>query len=830
MRGYLQWNDQLSAGFNGFSFYSQQYMRIKWIIFFLFFISSSVLAQHPVIHSINKNTASPNEIITIVGERFSEENNELIVRFGAVNGEISYSSKTVLEVIVPEESSYRPISVTNLISGLTAYAISPFTMAYGGETLTENSFSGQLNFPAAPGLNDICLCDLNGDQKTDVVATNISGNAIAVFTNTSSLPTIDFGDEVLRYNLASPTSDIICQDMDGDGKPEIIASSYSESSIYILKNNSSPGDYNFGSPQRVPLNGVPAKIASGDANLDGKPELIISHELSNSITILENKSEPGIIQFNNEIALLAEEAENSSDLAVADLNRDGMPDIVLGQSSGNDLFIFQNQSQGGEIIFSNERRFGVTGKVTNLTAIDFDGDNRQDIVATLVDVNEIRILLNNTIETGDDIRFSSALAFDTDEGSRGIGVGDLDGDGKPDLAIAANKSITLYKNNSTPGILSLQKITLPTDESNQFINAGDINGDGKPDLVFTSIDNFRLSVLKNTNCFEAQVRPLGPVTICEGSSVRLESNQLPGITYIWLKGNEEVKSGNEAFFEVEKPGNYTLQTSEEGVCTTISNTVEIAVADGDIPAVPEATSNSPVCHGEQLMLFATEVPGAQYEWRGPGNFISNEQNPVIEEFSQVNSGRYHLQIIQGECRSEEVSLVVEVVDAPPPAITATADKNNVNSGEMVQLNASGAFIYRWFPETGLSNPNIANPVATIDTTITYTVTGKDMNGCSDSAEITVVVENTLNVKPRKLFSPNGDRIDDYWQIEGIEKFPDCNVIIFNRQGKEILEQRPYLNDWNGTFNGENLPEGVYYYVIRCHGAENAKTGSITLIR
>ena len=79
------------------------------------------------------------------------------------------------------------------------------------------------------------------------------------------------------------------------------------------------------------------------------------------------------------------------------------------------------------------------------------------------------------------------------------------------------------------------------------------------------------------------------------------------------------------------------------------------------------------------------------------------------------------------------------------------------------------------------------------------------------------------------FSPNGDGIADTWTIQGIEKYPQNELIIFNRWGNELLRAAPYNNDWAGTANGE-LPSGVYFYQFIPGEGEAAITGFIQLSR
>jgi gliding motility-associated-like protein len=134
----------------------------------------------------------------------------------------------------------------------------------------------------------------------------------------------------------------------------------------------------------------------------------------------------------------------------------------------------------------------------------------------------------------------------------------------------------------------------------------------------------------------------------------------------------------------------------------------------------------------------------------------------------------------------------------------------------------------------LSNAGIANPVASPVVSTVYKVSGKDSNGCAGEATIEVTVrEGSVYGKltPSKFFSPNGDEVGKFWEVQRIEDFPQCQVTVYDDKGVLVHEAKPYRNDWDGTFKGRMLPDGVYYFMIKCEGEQNPpKTGSITILR
>ena len=81
------------------------------------------------------------------------------------------------------------------------------------------------------------------------------------------------------------------------------------------------------------------------------------------------------------------------------------------------------------------------------------------------------------------------------------------------------------------------------------------------------------------------------------------------------------------------------------------------------------------------------------------------------------------------------------------------------------------------------------------------------------------------------FSPNGDDVNDGFQILGVENFPDNELCIFNRWGNQVLNVKGYTNDdpWFGTWNGRDLPDGTYFYVFD-NGAGQQYSGYVQIQR
>ena len=80
-----------------------------------------------------------------------------------------------------------------------------------------------------------------------------------------------------------------------------------------------------------------------------------------------------------------------------------------------------------------------------------------------------------------------------------------------------------------------------------------------------------------------------------------------------------------------------------------------------------------------------------------------------------------------------------------------------------------------------------------------------------------------------LFTPNNDGINDYWELPDMDVWGKSNVKVYNRWGKLVFAKDNYDNLWDGTSNGNPLPEGAYYFVIKTENSGTI-TGTVNIIR
>lgn len=185
----------------------------------------------------------------------------------------------------------------------------------------------------------------------------------------------------------------------------------------------------------------------------------------------------------------------------------------------------------------------------------------------------------------------------------------------------------------------------------------------------------------------------------------------------------------------------------------------------------------------------------------------------IYDYSNLNAGTIYFssEVTLGFCPSDWSA--VHVMDVLPLNLDAGPDTTIVE-GDAVQLYATGGTDYFWYPSDFMDDPNSQTPVVNPDVNHTYYCQITDINGCIDTAVaiITVAPDVSTLIVPN-LFTPNGDGFNDNWVILNVDGFVNNQVTIFNLYGQLIYQASPYMNDWGGTFAGNNLPDGTYFYIL-----------------
>jgi FG-GAP-like repeat/Calx-beta domain/FG-GAP repeat len=250
-------------------------------------------------------------------------------------------------------------------------------------------------------------------------------------------------------------------------------------------------------------------LAVGDVNGDGKPDIVVAERGAGVLAVLLNTTPAGATTPSFASQQTFATAIGPFFVALGDVNGDGKPDILFtnyGEPGTVSVLLNTTAPGATTVSFATEQTFA-TGRDPNSVALgDVNGDGKPDLVVTNDRDSTVSVLLNLTPSGATVALFAPQQIFATGTFPRSAVLGDVNGDGKLDilLANAGNTTVSVLLNTTAPGAATASfaaQQTFAAGTTPSSVALGDINGDGKPDLVVTNANNFTagtVSVLLNT--------------------------------------------------------------------------------------------------------------------------------------------------------------------------------------------------------------------------------------------------------------------------------------------------------------------------------------------
>ena len=365
---------------------------------------------------------------------------------------------------------------------------------------------------------------------------------------------------------------------------------------------------------------------------------------------------------------------------------------------------------------------------------------------------------------------------------------------------------------SVPGLIS----------GNGLVSPSSLTADGNYDLILTKTigncsasDTIKLSAFRTPDAsFNSSA-----LAICQGEQILLTYNNPNNYNTTWSKDNSLI-AVNVDSLTINTAGIYKLRV-ENDICSAESST------NFAVQPKPEfgLRGDTSVCKNTQTLQFFPSNPTAGTGvWTGPGITESGTWNPSLVEAGLIDI-TYALKSEFGCITSK--SFKIEVGALPDVQVSSSLDTVEVNAP--VTISASGGVAFEWSPSAGLNITNGPSVIAKLPETRIYKVKVTSDKGCVAEKSIEIIVDQEFKIYD--AFSPNGDFKNDVWYIKNILRYPSAKVYIFNRWGNQVFESEPgYPNPWNGTFNADPVPPGVYFYTIDLGQGLTPKSGSITVIR
>ena len=403
-------------------------------------------------------------------------------------------------------------------------------------------FSAQQTFATGTGPISVTLGDVNGDGKPDLAVANLSGNAVSVLLGNGN------GTFAAQQTFATGTNprSVTLGDVNGDGRPDLAVANGGSNTISLLSGN---GDGTFTAQQTFATGSQPFSVVLGDVNGDGRPDLAVANRSGNTVSVLLGNTSgnftgqvftidptnlnvaPWVVSMNrlnpanattnaDSVSFTATFSEAVTGVDPTDFSvvRTGTIGTTLTQVTGSGsvytvtvsgitgsgtlgLNLVDDSSirdQVGNALvtpnatasFANQATFATGTKPYSVALGDVNGDGKPDLAVANEGFNNVSVLLGNGNGT-----FTTQQTFGTGSSPRSVTLGDVNGDGKPDLAVAnaAGNTISVLLGNGN-GTFAAQQ-TFATGTNPRSVTLGDVNGDGRPDLAVTNLSGNTISVL-----------------------------------------------------------------------------------------------------------------------------------------------------------------------------------------------------------------------------------------------------------------------------------------------------------------------------------------------
>jgi gliding motility-associated-like protein len=379
------------------------------------------------------------------------------------------------------------------------------------------------------------------------------------------------------------------------------------------------------------------------------------------------------------------------------------------------------------------------------------------------------------------------------------------------------------------------------------------------DLVTCDYSDNTNCVVPPSNTVTLQVLPVvipsisisTPATaVCSGSAVNFTATVAGGGTapgYQWTLGSQPVGGDGPEF------GSSTLTDGAIISCVLTSNAscaTPAAVVSNPIPiSVSQVLTSSvsigylplTVCSGQPVIFTATAADAGvspAYQWQVNGS-PAGSNSPTFTS-SMLTAGDVVSCTLSNTvgCVTPSTASVNPVVNPVPLVGTAPAIILSKGQSTTLELPVTGDVAnYTWTPALALSDPDVADPVATPVSTTTYTLTVLSPAGCADSGQLQVKIFSSLAIPG--AFSPNGDGHNDIFYVIGgpigskVKEFA-----VFDRWGQRVFQAHDTASDdpafgWNGNIGGQPAPMGAYVYEIVigfADGTQQLYKGTVMLVR
>jgi C1A family cysteine protease len=817
------------------------------------------LPSVPVITGFSPRAGVVGASVTIFGTNFSPVAASNTVYMGAVQAGVTAASVTNLTVTVPVSATYAPITVT--VNGLTAYANQPFMPTFPGiGQINSSSLAPQVTLATGTHPGQMVIADLDGDGKPDLIVCEGGSSEISIYRNISTNGSLTAGSFAPRVDLPVMPGNglnpcmIAVADLDGAGKLDIIALDADSNAISIFRNISSPGSIttnSFAPRIDIPAGNTLRGLAVQDLDGDGKPEIITTSQTTPGIvSIFQNMSTIGNIAFAPRVDLPA--GNGPSGVAVGDLDGDGKPDLAVANYNSGTISVFHNLISSPGVITTNSFAprvdFPALASVYPIAIGDMDGDGKLDLVVGGGPGSQAIAVYRNTSTVGSITTnsFAPGVVFAAGGWVNAVALGDLDGDGRLDIALVCQASsvFSLFKNVSTPGSFTTNSLAGRVDyaagSNPNGVAVGDLDGDGRPDIVFANDYDNTVSIYRNIVPFGGPPvitsQPTNQTVVVGGTaSFSVTASGTPPLCYQWnFNGTNLVGATNSSLVltnvQFSQAGNYAvLVTNLYGSVLSSNATLTVNAA----PVITTQPANQTNFVGTTAIFTVVAVGSTplSYQWNfnGTNLFAATNTSLMLTNIRLNQAGNYVVLVtnLYGSVMSSNAALVVNPLfrfvwnQIPSPRFAGapfavTVQAQNLTNG--LATNFTGTVVLlttNGVPVSPATSGNFSQGIWTGTVTIVPTGTNLVLEASDSYGENGLA--NPINVVslPALTTVPSGSTLYILWPVDPsefvLETSPDLSP------GSWVPVTAPPVNIGNQYLEPITMSGATAFYRLRFTG-------------
>jgi hypothetical protein len=595
-----------------------------------------------------------------------------------------------------------PGSLTAFYGGSSTYASSlSIPLAETVNAGPADTLSAASGSPFAVGNQpvSVAIADFTGDGFADLAVVNSLDNTVTVLLGNGKGA---FGPSTgSPFGVGNQPVSVAIADFNGDGNPDLVVANGQDGTVTVLLGNGM-GQFVASAKSPFTVGTTPVSVAVADFNGDGIADLAVANSGSNDVTVLLGDGKGDFLPAVKSPFLVG---NVPSFIVAADFNADENVDLAVANDSDGTVTVLLGNGSAG-FTASSGGPFGVGTQPVSLAVSDFNADGNLDLAVANAGSGNVTVLLGNG---SGGFAASGGSPFTTGTLPTAVVVGDFNGDGYPDLAVAnegsANNVMVLLGNGH--GSFQPEPSSPFTAGVNpQSMAVGNFNGDGKTDLAVANSGGGNVTILLGADVATQLAMNRQPAAGTVGSpigtvAVHLDdaagnlvyspaANVTISSTPAGVAGTLTVKSvdGVATFTGLvfSSAVSYTLTASSPGLASATSSAIQIAPASqtitfgalpskvyGTAPFTVHATASSGLTvsfasttmtqctvSGTTVTLVAVGECTIQASQTGNANYLA--ANPVNQNF----------QVTQASQTITFGALANKVYRAAPFAVSATA--------------------------------------------------------------------------------------------------------------------------------------------------------------